>query len=182
MLAEMELTLILPKILREWQLSGTRSELQSFLGTAVYVQRIFQNFANDASPLFDILKWHKKKKVEWTEELRNYFECLKTNISSRPVLAIQNFDRQFHLRMDASDFAVGGVLFQEDGEGQASVERPVAFGGRKYKDAEKHYSIREKKLLAIMVYLLDKPYIVETDHRSLEMIFTQKTISRRVAR
>ncbi|KAF4148304.1 RNase H-like domain found in reverse transcriptase, partial [Phytophthora infestans] len=31
------------------------------------------------------------------------------------------------------------------------------------------------------VYLLDKPFVVETDHRSLETIFTQKIISRRVA-
>ncbi|OWZ03581.1 reverse transcriptase [Phytophthora megakarya] len=59
----------------------------------------------------------------------------------------------------------------------------------KYKDAERNYSIREKELLANLlglrlwrVYLVDKPFIVETNHRSLETIFTQKTISRRVAR
>lgn len=69
------------------------------------------------------------------------------------------------------------------------VERPVAFGGRKYKAAELNYSIREKELLAILfglrtwrVYLLDRPFIVETDHKSLETIFKQKSISRRIAR
>ncbi|POM66216.1 Gag-pol [Phytophthora palmivora] len=99
------------------------------------------------------------------------FEFLKKSIGSTPILAIPDFDRPFHMRMDASDFAIGGVLFQEEGEGTLRVERPVAFGGRKYKDAEKNYSIREKKLLAILfgvrlwrVYLLDKPFIVETDH------------------
>ncbi|POM74905.1 LOW QUALITY PROTEIN: Putative retroelement [Phytophthora palmivora] len=91
--------------------------------------------------------------------------------------------------MDASDFAVGGVIFQEECEGNERIERPVAFGGRKYKSAKINYSIREKELLAILfglrlwrVYLLDKPCIVETDHRSLETLFSQKTISRRVAR
>ncbi|OWZ19168.1 LOW QUALITY PROTEIN: Gag/polymerase/env Polyprotein [Phytophthora megakarya] len=57
------------------------------------------------------------------------------------------------------------------------IERPVAFGGLKYKDAKKNYSICEKE-----IYLLDKPFVVETDYRSLETIFTQKTISRRVPR
>ncbi|OWY93460.1 reverse transcriptase [Phytophthora megakarya] len=93
------------------------------------------------------------------------------------------------MHMDASDYAVGGVLFQLEGEGDNQIERPIAFGGRKYKDAEKNYSIREKELLAILfglriwrVYLLDKPFVVETDHKSLESIFSQKSISRRIAR
>ncbi|KAJ8559143.1 hypothetical protein ON010_g8306 [Phytophthora cinnamomi] len=47
----------------------------------------------------------------------------------------------------------------------------------------------KKKLLAILfglrvwrVYLLDNPFIVETDHKSLESVFAQKSISRRIAR
>ncbi|GMG14591.1 unnamed protein product [Phytophthora fragariaefolia] len=33
-----------------------------------------------------------------------------------------------------------------------------------------------------LVYLLDKPFIVETDDKSLETVFSQKSISRRIAR
>jgi len=32
------------------------------------------------------------------------------------------------------------------------------------------------------VYLLDKPFTVEIDHQSLEIVFAQKGISRRIAR
>ncbi|POM73160.1 Retrovirus Polyprotein [Phytophthora palmivora] len=174
------------KILRDWPLPRTRNELQSFLEI---LQRFCNDFASDAAPLFDLLKGKGKQKLEWSSQLQNHFSCLKAKISSTPVLAIPNFDRPFHLRMDASDFAVGRVIFQEEGEGIETIERPVAFGGRKYKSAEKNYSIREKELLAILfglrlwcVYLLDKPCIVETDHRSLETLFSQKTISRPVAR
>ncbi|OWZ10798.1 Retrotransposon Polyprotein [Phytophthora megakarya] len=88
--------------------------------------------------------------MECTEELRNHFECLKTKISFTPVLASPIFDRPFHLPMDASDFTIGRVLFQEDDEGQAYVERPAAFGRRKFKDAERNYSIREKELLVTL--------------------------------
>ncbi|GMF25495.1 unnamed protein product [Phytophthora lilii] len=152
------------EILRDWPLHRDRNELQSFMGRG-------------------------KGKIEWTNNLRGHFNSLKDKFSSTPVLAIPNFDQPFHLPTDASDFAVEGVLFQEEGEGDDKVERPIAFGGRKYKAAEKNDSIREKELLAILfglrlwrIYLLNKPFIVETDHRFFETLFSQKTISRRVGR
>jgi hypothetical protein len=176
-------------ILRDWPLPRTRSELQSFMGTAVYVQRFCRDFASDAGPLFDMLKGPAKCGITWSDTLRGHFLSLKAKIAATPVLAVPDFGKPFGMRMDASDHAVGGVLFQEEVRGDAVVERPIAFGGRKYKDAEKNYSIREKELLAILlglrlwrVYLLDKPFVVETDHRSLETVFKQKTISRRIAR
>ncbi|OWZ03580.1 RxLR effector protein [Phytophthora megakarya] len=69
--------------------------------------------------LFCVDEIPTREKVERTEDLRNHFECLKTKISSTPALAIPNFDRPFLLRMNASDFVVGVVLFQKNGEGQA---------------------------------------------------------------
>ncbi|CEG45894.1 reverse transcriptase-rnase h-integrase [Plasmopara halstedii] len=57
------------------------------------------------------------------------------------------------------------------------------------KPAELNYPVREQDLLAIMhalevwrVYILDRQFTVETDHKSIEMILTQKTTNRRVAR
>ncbi|GMF29571.1 unnamed protein product [Phytophthora fragariaefolia] len=91
--------------------------------------------------------------------------------------------------MDASDYAIGGVLYQMVEHDCKVVERPVAFNGRKYKGGEKNCSIREKELLANLfelrlwrVYLLDNPFIVEADHRSLESVFAKKIISRRISR
>ncbi|KAJ8575669.1 hypothetical protein ON010_g3542 [Phytophthora cinnamomi] len=45
----------------------------------------------------------------------------------------------------------GGVLFQEEGEEDGRKERSVAFGGLKYKAAEKNYSIRENFLRLYLV-------------------------------
>ncbi|POM58000.1 LOW QUALITY PROTEIN: Reverse transcriptase [Phytophthora palmivora] len=49
------------KILRDWPLPRTRNELQSFLGTAVYVRRFCNDFASDTAPLFDV---QRKRKTE----------------------------------------------------------------------------------------------------------------------
>ncbi|OWZ08374.1 polyprotein [Phytophthora megakarya] len=75
--------------------------------------------------------------------------------------------------MDASDYAVGGYLYQVDDSGKEQV---ISYGGRKLSKAEKMYPTREKELLAALhamrlwlVYLIDKP-------------FFQKTCSQRLAR
>ncbi|OWZ09096.1 LOW QUALITY PROTEIN: Retroelement [Phytophthora megakarya] len=158
---------------------------RSFLGTAAYVQRFCQRFADDAGPLFNLLK-SKNKQVEWTPTLTEHFERLKAKVVQTPVLAIPDFDKDFSI--DASDFAVGGVLYQKEVHDGVKIERPVAFAGRKYKPAELNYSIREKELLAFLfglrtwrVYLLDRPFVVETDHKSLDTMFKQKSVSRRIA-
>ncbi|OWY91772.1 Retroelement, partial [Phytophthora megakarya] len=125
----------------------------------------------------------KEHSLMWTTTLRHPFDQLKCQIGQTPVLAIADFTKGFFVRMDASDFAMEG-----DKNGEA-VERPVAFAGRKFKAAEGNYSIREIELLAILfalrtwhVYLLDRPFVVDTNHKSLETVFKQKTISRRIAR
>ncbi|POM68640.1 Gag-pol Polyprotein [Phytophthora palmivora] len=165
-------------VLRDWSLPRTRSELQSFMCTAVYAQRFCNDFANNAAPRFDLLKGNGKQKIVWTDSLRKTFEFLKKSIGSTPILAIPDFDRSFHMRMDASDFAIGGVLFQEEGEGTLPVERPVAFGGRMYKDAEKKLFYSREKLIGDII----RTTFVASLSPGQTTLFTQKTISRRVAR
>ncbi|OWZ03524.1 Gag-pol [Phytophthora megakarya] len=48
--------------------------------------------------------------------------------------------------MDASNVAIGGVLFRNEG----GLEHPIAYTGRKMKPAELNYPVREQELLAIM--------------------------------
>ncbi|KAE9258680.1 hypothetical protein PR003_g35108, partial [Phytophthora rubi] len=57
------------------------------------------------------------------------------------------------------------------------------------KSAELNYPTQQQELLAIVhalaafrIYCLDKPPIVETDHKRLEGLFTQKMANRRLAR
>ncbi|POM73481.1 Putative retroelement [Phytophthora palmivora] len=126
-----------------------------------------------------------REAIQLDENQLRCYEELKRHLSSPPVLQLPDFSKQFGIRMDASNFAIGGVLFQEEVE----LEHPIAYTGRKKKPAELNYPVREQELLAIMhalktwrVYLLDKPFTVETDHKSIEMILTQKTTNRRIAR
>jgi hypothetical protein len=130
-------------------------------------------------------KDRRNAKISLNELQLNSFKELKRRLSSTPVLALPDFSKPMHIRTDASNFAVGGVLFQVED----NVERPIAFTSRKMKPAELKYPTQQQELLAIVhtltsfrIYCIDHPPIVETDHKSLEGIFTQKMANRRLAR
>ncbi|GMF53320.1 unnamed protein product [Phytophthora fragariaefolia] len=113
------------------------------------------------------------------------FAKLKERLANPHVLAHPDFSHQFCVTTDASDYAVGGYLYQLDDHAQ---ERIIAYGDRKLSLAELKYPTREKELLAVMyamrtgkVYLIDKTFLINTDHRTLESILQQKTCSQRLA-
>jgi hypothetical protein len=62
-------------------------------------------------PLLDLLK--KKLSFKWSEEEQKAFEDLKDKFLSAPVIKLPNFTKPFEVHIDASDFAIGGVLMQD---------------------------------------------------------------------
>ena len=74
------------------------------------------------------------------------FEKLKVTLLSEPVLVLPDFSKQFILCTDASKYALGAVLIQEDSGGHLHL---VAYVSRKLKDAEMRYSVVEKEALAL---------------------------------
>ncbi|KAE9013365.1 hypothetical protein PR001_g15432 [Phytophthora rubi] len=136
--------------------------------------------------MFALLKKQNKRnaKIHFNDEQLKNFKELKRRLCNPPVLHLPDFNKSMLLRTDASKFAAGGVLFQVvDG-----AERPIAYTSRKMKSAELNYPTQQQELLAIVhalaafrIYCFDKPPIVETDHKSLEGLFTQKMANRRLA-
>ena len=68
-------------------------------------------------------------------------------------------------------------------------DHPVAYFSRKLLPREEKYSVVEKECLAIRlavqmfrVYLLGRPFIIQTDHRSLEWLDRLKDSNNRLMR
>jgi len=68
-----------------------------------------REFAHIAKPLTKLTK-----KITWTQEYREALDKLIKIVTSELVLACQNLDKPFKLETDASAYAVGTILFQED--------------------------------------------------------------------
>uniref|UniRef100_A0A3Q7FIB0 Reverse transcriptase/retrotransposon-derived protein RNase H-like domain-containing protein n=1 Tax=Solanum lycopersicum TaxID=4081 RepID=A0A3Q7FIB0_SOLLC len=87
-------------------------ELRSFLGLANYYRCFIFSYSAIAAPFTDLLK--KNREWEWSDASQTAFERLKAAVTEEPVLALLDFTKAFEVYTDASDFAIGGVLMQEE--------------------------------------------------------------------
>ena len=85
-----------------------------------------------------------------------------------------------------SNRGVGAVLSQIDAEGD---KHPVAYFSQKLLEREEKYSTIEKEYLAtklaiqtFQMYVLGKPFTIQTDHRSLEWLDRLKENNARLTR
>jgi len=90
-------------------------QMQSFLGFCNYYRKFIGNFSEISKPLFKMTS--KKEKFEWTEEGLVVFYKLKEMLTSPPVLAYPDNEKQFFVECDASNYAIGGVLSQKGDDG-----------------------------------------------------------------
>jgi hypothetical protein len=90
-------------------------------------------------------------------------------------------DQKIFVTTDASDYQSGAVLsFGESWE----TARPVAFDSMTFKGAELNYPIHEKEMLTIICALqrwradlIGVPFVVYTDHKTLENFDCQRDLS-----
>jgi len=63
------------------------------------------------------------------------------------VLAAPDLDKKMRKEVNASDYAIGGVLSMECEDG---IWRPVAYLSKSLNKIERNYEIHNKKMLAII--------------------------------
>ena len=165
----------------------TVTDVRSFVGLAGFYRRYVKDFSLIARPLHKLFELENQKDARgrrtkgvpvgdrWDAECQEAFEKLKTALTSSPVLAFADFDKEFTVEIDASGVGLGGILSQDG--------RPVAYASRTLTPAErkaKKYSSRKLELLALKwavtekfrSYLLGRSFTVITDHNPLRHIAT----------
>ena len=173
------------KALADWPELRSAKETRSFLGLAGYYRKFVKDFSHIAAPLTELTK--QSQAWKWGPEEVKAFNDLKAAMTSTPVLLIPRMDLPFTVTTDASGYAIGAVLSQDQGNGL----QPVAYMSHKMSAAERKYPVHEQELLAIVTALKDwrcylhssdQPVHVVTDHQSLKWINTQQHLSARQTR
>ena len=99
----------------------------------------------------------------WTPGCQGAFESLKECLRSSVTLALPDQFARFSVTCDASDYAVGFYLEQDDKVGQ---RHPVALGGGELTKAETNNSTTEKACLAVIEALkANRPYLLAPEFR-----------------
>ena len=164
----------------------TKKQVRTFLGLTGYYRRFIPDFSAVAAPLTDLTKKASPNAVVWTDSCKVAFLTLKEKMCEYPILRNPDFGKPFILQTDASDRGVGAVLSQANEIGE---EHPIAYFSKKLLPREQKYSTVEKECLAIKlathafrVYLLGRPFEIQTDHRSLVWLDRLKENNARLTR
>ena len=161
---------------QQWNAPRTCKQVRQFLGTVNYYHRFIKNFAGVANPLFAISS--KKQVFKWSEECQLAFALLKVKLTEAPIMAYPREKGRFILDTDASAYAIGAVLSQEQpADDPKAVEKVIAYGSRTLKKCERRYCTRRREMLAIIyfvkqfrAYLYGRKVLIRTDHASLKYI------------
>lgn len=153
------------------------TELRRFLGMINQCGKFSPNLAELTQPLRALLskncKWH------WSPAQADAYEAVKKEILKPTVLALYNPTASMKISADASSFGLGAMLLQK----QNTVWRPVAFASRAMSETECSYAQIEKEALAttwafekFSDYVLGKKIVVETDHKPLVPLLSNKRL------
>ena len=165
--------------IRDWPTPRTHKQLLRFLGVANYYRQFVRNFAMITNPLDKVRGGTGT--LNWNPQMTQAFETVKKKICEKVLLTFPNDAKKYHVGTDASDHGIGAWIGQPQGN-QMGI---LAFASRALSKSEKNYSPTKKELLAIIfavrkfdTYVSGRKFVLETDHKALLYLFTQKNVNR----
>ena len=85
--------------------------IRSFLGHTWFYRRFIRDFSKIFRPLCRLLEKHEK--FEFDESCKSAFEEIKYRLVTALIMATPDWNKEFEIMCDASDYAMGAVLGQK---------------------------------------------------------------------
>ena len=97
-------------------------------------------------------------------------------------MVIPDWNNEFEIMCDASDFAMGSVL----GQKTEKIFKVIYCASKTFNEAQENYSTTEKEMLAIVFacekfrpYILGSHVIIHTDHAAIRYLMEKKDVKPR---
>ena len=84
--------------------------IRSFLGHAGFYRRFINDFSKISKPLCRLLE--KDAKFDFDESCRSAFDEIKSRLVTAPIILTPDWNNDFEIMCDASDYAMGAILGQ----------------------------------------------------------------------
>jgi hypothetical protein len=172
---------------RNWPVPKSVTDCRSFLGFVGFYRKFIKDHSKVVAPISDLTKTAQGKPFSWTPEAQMAFEQMRDLLCAAPVLALPDPSKPYVVVTDASNFAIGACLMQDQGNGL----QPIVYMSKKMLDAETRYPVHHKEMLAIVCALKEwrhylhgaaQGFKVLTDHKSLTYFQRQPNLTERQAR
>lgn len=175
--------------LAEWPYPKNIADLRKFLGFSNFYRRFIPRFSHVVACLTDLTG----AKVDFElglrkERTRAAFKRLRELFSSAPFLLHFDFTKARVIQVDASAYAVSGILSQHSEDGEL---RPVAYYSKKFSPTEHRWQVHDQELGAIVFCFQEwrawlmgskEPVVVLSDHANLRYFMNAQTLTPRQAR
>ena len=149
------------------------TELRRFLGLANFQRKFLENFSTIARPLTALTGGPKRKVIQWSQEMINSFETLRTKLAEELYLSFPDYSKDaqlLELYVDASEVGAGACLMQQ----QSGEYKTIAYASTAFNKAEQNYAPIDREMLAIRwgvknfrSFLFGIKFILYTDHKPL---------------
>ena len=155
------------------------TELRSFLGLTNYFRDHVPNHSNVVAPLQKMIDHAAKKQtlLIWTDDGADAFYEVKQRIAESPLLYFIHDTAPITLMTDASDYGIGGYLYQQVGDDK----QLVALVSKSLTKPQLKWSTIQKEAFALYycctyldALLRDRKFTILTDHKNLTFIEKEK--------
>ena len=149
--------------------------IRSFLGHAGFYRRFIKDFSKIFRPLCRILE--KYAKFDFDESCRFAFEETKSRLVTSPIMLTLDWNNDFEIMCDVSDYAMGAVLWQRT----EKIFKAIYHANKTFNEAQDNYSTTEKEMLAMVFScekfrpcILGSHVIIHIDHAGIKYLMTKK--------
>jgi transposase InsO family protein len=155
-------------------------ELRRLNGMLNQMARFIPDLATTNKPLRQLLK--ENREWMWGPPQEEAFKAIKEQLCSAQTMAHYDPGLRTVVSCDASNAGLGATLYQMQEDG---TRRPVCYASRSLSETESRYATIEKEALAAIwackkfhQYILGLPFRLETDHKPLVPLLTNKDLDK----
>ena len=157
--------------------------IRSFLGHAGFYRRFIRDFSKILRPSCKLLE--KYANFDFDESHLSAFEDIKFKLVIAPIMATPDWNKEFEITCDASDYAMGAAL----GQRTKKIFKVIYYDSKTFNEAQENYSTTEKEMLAMVFsyekfrpYLLGSHVIIHIDHTTIKYLMAKKDAKPRLIR
>ncbi|KAL0211680.1 hypothetical protein RCL1_005306 [Eukaryota sp. TZLM3-RCL] len=177
-------------------------EVRSFVGSVNYFRDWLPQISEELAPIIELTRGsdsgNRPPPIKWTHDHQLRFKRIKRMIIDHVPLSLPDKDSKILISTDASDLAVGGLIWQEmlpcTPAGTPLIDRkvtPFSKTSRILQNSQKNWSTIQKELHAIILiltestlsgFLLSRKLTIFTDHKNIAFLYSAPEKNRIVQR
>ena len=162
---------------------NTVKGIRSCLGNVGFYRRFIKDFSKISKPLCRLLE--KDSKFEFDDSCLSAFKQIKSRLVIAPIMVTPDWNKEFEIMCDASDYAMRVVL----GQRTEKSFRAIYYANKTFNEAQENYLTTENEMLAMVFacekfrpYILGSHGIIHTNHATMKYLMAKEDAKPRLIR